>query len=806
MMKNITTHNGRALISRLLFFIILLMTFFFFPHEKNPLFGFQANRDLNIEFISLNTTNFPEILAELKVSYSDSTAVTDLHVSEFTLWEDRIEQPTHALNSFGGDSGGAAITMIMDISGSMDDDLPAAKVAAVNFINLLNPLDQASLISFDAYARVVHGFTFDKPTVINAINSLQIGAGTALYDALVAGLNITRPIDGKKALVVLADGHDSRSSTQLEALLATLEAEGIPVYLIGLGRTLDYKSEATMRRIAESSGGQYFRSPTTGELARIYEEIAYIISNQYYVLSYMAENCIEDGSSRTLKIEVAHNGYSGEYTHQYTAPGHYVTIKPEMEKRPHAGENFHLSLQVPPSSLPLFNMRSVNFTVSYDPTQIKIVQPAAASVLPGTLLGSAASHAFDFTVRENEGKIDISIAKLDAGAIITGKGSLAEIIFQPDSSLIDSTALHFSIENVASENRRGCEVALTIEANTEYTNGMWVWPGDTNHNGKVELSDVLRLGLFWDLRGPARSEPDLVAWKPQSANKFATTQATFADADGGGLINERDLIPIAVNWSLSRSDAARNNFPAAAKTGAAPQGTLSIEKQSADYANVAMLKLNWHNAAAQSLAGITFRMHYPVEKIDSVTARVGEKWHRQPLYISNDDKENGLFSMGIMLTDGQVFPHENGEIVEIKMHSRTDFDLSEVTFTDIAFVGAQGQMNEIGELKNESYKVQDVPQNFKLYPAYPNPFNPSTKIVYDAPDAAHVAVHIYNSVGQMLTSAEFSIESAGTFSYVWNGRDFSGRHVASGTYFIELLLMSTKGNNYRGLQKVSLVK
>ena len=801
-LQRIARLKSSPVLKRINLFVLLAAIFL----PQSHLLAFQGNGALGIELLTLDTSNFPEIRAELRVRHSDSSAVTDLEITNFTLWEDRIEQPNQTLASFGGDSGGAAITMIMDVSGSMDSDLAAAKVAAIDFVNLLNPLDQAALVSFDANARVEHDFTFEKSEIIAAINALKTGRGTALYDAIVEGMRIIRPIDGKKAMVVLADGHDSRSSTSLDALLNQLAAEGIPVYLIGLGRTLDYKSEAKMQQIAQASGGEYFRSPTTAQLAAIYQQIAYIISNQYYELSYTAANCIEDGSVRTLKIEIEQGGSRGELTRQYTAPGYYVTLKPEIDSRPAAGEPFRLRVAIPPSSKPLFNLHQIDFTLNYDASLVHLSAPADAAILAGNLLGPESDRLFDFSLNESKGEINFSIETMAPEAIFTGKGTVAEIIFQSDSSLIDSTAFQFSLQNVRSQNPRGCDVALTINDAKSYTDGMWVWPGDTNHNGVVELSDVLRLGLYWNLRGPQRSANDRLAWEPQIVNKFTQTQATFADADGGGVIDERDLIPIAVNWAFSRKQARSNAGLAAKKLAPEPQGRLSIQNDDRPAPGNNTLRIFWQNASGAPLAGLTFKLHHPAAKTDSIAIFAGDGWRQQPLRFVYDDAETGIASVALMAPGGQFFEPENGEVVRVRLYSNNQQISEEILLKQIAFVGKQGQINEVDELQSTTMRVAEMPDDFKLYPAYPNPFNPTTKVVYDAPEAAHAAIHIYNSVGQMLKSAAFAIEAPGTFSYIWNGRDFSGRQVASGAYFIEVLMLSTSGNRYRGLQKVSLVK
>jgi len=75
---------------------------------------------------------------------------------------------------------------------------------------------------------------------------------------------------------------------------------------------------------------------------------------------------------------------------------------------------------------------------------------------------------------------------------------------------------------------------------------------------------------------------------------------------------------------------------------------------------------------------------------------------------------------------------------------------------------------------------------FKLYPNYPNPFNPQTKLRFEIPtDKAntHVNLGIYNSAGKLvyeLVSAELS---SGVHEFTWNGTNKLGGKQASGVYF-----------------------
>jgi len=78
----------------------------------------------------------------------------------------------------------------------------------------------------------------------------------------------------------------------------------------------------------------------------------------------------------------------------------------------------------------------------------------------------------------------------------------------------------------------------------------------------------------------------------------------------------------------------------------------------------------------------------------------------------------------------------------------------------------------------------DVPRDVVVMPAYPNPFNPSTKIAYVLPRAARVTVDVFDVSGRrigVLKSRE--LEVAGRHEVVWDGHDDAGHAAASGVYF-----------------------
>ncbi len=101
-------------------------------------------------------------------------------------------------------------------------------------------------------------------------------------------------------------------------------------------------------------------------------------------------------------------------------------------------------------------------------------------------------------------------------------------------------------------------------------------------------------------------------------------------------------------------------------------------------------------------------------------------------------------------------------------------------------ISATVHMN--GQIVHVSSKL---PNNFRLYPNYPNPFNPTTTLKFDIPDLDHgapvkVSLVIYNSLGEVVKEFYNGPLSAGTFQVIWDGRNQQGVSQPSGIYYAVL--------------------
>ena len=95
-----------------------------------------------------------------------------------------------------------------------------------------------------------------------------------------------------------------------------------------------------------------------------------------------------------------------------------------------------------------------------------------------------------------------------------------------------------------------------------------------------------------------------------------------------------------------------------------------------------------------------------------------------------------------------------------------------------------------------------IPNEFVFDPAYPNPFNPITKIKYGIPIAGNLSLAIYDLKGRLVKQLVDDQVSEGYYEIFWDG-SFN----ASGIYFIQLSMYDSKNSlKFNSIQKIMMIK
>jgi VWFA-related protein len=227
--------------------------------------------------------------------------VKGLPKSAFRVFEDGRPQ---TISHFASEDIPLDLVLAIDVSGSMKDFAPKVKEAVKEFLGGITARDQVTLLGFnDTIFPLVRKST-DPAQRLRAVDRLACWGGTALYDVIIAGIDILGGEVGRKAMLVFTDADDQNSYASLADAERRLQASGINLYMIGQGRGVTMEPlKKVMHRLADASGGRAFVTEKIEDLRRAFADLLEELSNQY-LLGYAPTNSRRDGTLRRLKVEV----------------------------------------------------------------------------------------------------------------------------------------------------------------------------------------------------------------------------------------------------------------------------------------------------------------------------------------------------------------------------------------------------------------------------------------------------------------------------------------------------------------------
>ncbi len=263
----------------------------------------------------------PPIRPELELTIRDTERrFVDVSAEELVVIEDGVEQKIEA---FQEALTPVRLALLLDASGSMRRDVEQVREAARMFVSALPRQDRLAVMLFADRAEFEHDITGIREWSMEAVERYQASGGTALYDALFAGLERLRREEGRRAVVVLSDGRDENnpgtgpgSVHTYEQVLASLKEADAAVFAIGMGPNVD---RGKLQELAALSGGEaYFPenvSSLEGEYRRILENL-----RRRYVITYTSTNSKHDGAWRNVEIRSTRAGLAIESRGGYFAP------------------------------------------------------------------------------------------------------------------------------------------------------------------------------------------------------------------------------------------------------------------------------------------------------------------------------------------------------------------------------------------------------------------------------------------------------------------------------------------------------
>jgi len=236
-----------------------------------------------------------------------------LRVLTVTLLSIALARPQLSNRWQSQSTEGIDIMMALDVSGTMlaedlkPNRLEAAKEVATDFV-INRPNDNIGLVVFAGESFTQCPLTTDHAVLVNLFQSVKFGLiedGTAIGLGLANCVNRMKDSPTKsKVIILLTDGSNNRGDITPQTAAEIAKTFGIRVYAVGVGShgqarvpvqtpygtqymMMDSEfDEVTLRNIAQTTGGEYFRATDNKSLRRIYEQIDQLEKSKIRVREY----------------------------------------------------------------------------------------------------------------------------------------------------------------------------------------------------------------------------------------------------------------------------------------------------------------------------------------------------------------------------------------------------------------------------------------------------------------------------------------------------------------------------------------
>ncbi|MEE8277965.1 MAG: VWA domain-containing protein [Thermoanaerobaculia bacterium] len=284
--------------------------------------AYLADGNSTEDLVFINTPNPLERLqinfVELYTSVLDRRGrpIEDLTKEDFTVLEDGEEQRVARFERVRDLPIHAGI--VLDTSTSMVEELEEAVRAALRFFeSVVQAKDRAAVVAFNDAPELKVPFTNKVEVLAGGLAGLTAEGETALYDSLIYTLYYFSGIRGKRALILLTDGHDSSSRSSFDEALEFAQRSGVAIYSIGMKVPHREAQDRTrLWRLASETGGRAFFIERATELKRIYASIEEELRSQY-LLGYQSSR-EGGGEFRRVEVRLRRPGLEAK-----TIPGYY---------------------------------------------------------------------------------------------------------------------------------------------------------------------------------------------------------------------------------------------------------------------------------------------------------------------------------------------------------------------------------------------------------------------------------------------------------------------------------------------------
>lgn len=249
------------------------------------------------------------VVLNITVTEKSGEYVPGLKLSDFKIYENGKEVQPKLISSFSVQESPFASVVLLDTSGSMEGRMSLLRSAAIRFLDGLRPEDVAAVFKFDQKVEPVQEFSSGRDLAPTAYG-LRARGMTTMNDAIIQAADaLAERTEARKAIIVLSDGVDTYSRASAGKALERALAVGATIYTVDMSARdsrgpRNLQNVATLKNLAEKSGGRFVATPGGPGLREAFAGIAEELGHQY-TIAYRPLNPAKDGKWRTLEVKVS---------------------------------------------------------------------------------------------------------------------------------------------------------------------------------------------------------------------------------------------------------------------------------------------------------------------------------------------------------------------------------------------------------------------------------------------------------------------------------------------------------------------
>lgn len=375
----------------------------------------------SMEITGIDPTGLPTVRVMVNVFDDVGQPVPDLTVDDFEVTGELADRARVVeVTSFSDENIPISVVLAVDTSSSMTGTpIRFAQVAAGLFVTNIGPQDPVALVAFSSGSRLVQDFTTDRDTLVQAIENLNVGGETYLFDGALAAVEKAAETDNRRrAVILLSDGAQYDTFGLSRATSEDVEnaavVNGIPIYTIGLGYGAD---RHFLEGLSANTNALFRESPTPDELVQIYDELANLLRTQYEVV--LEVDVPADGTTYDLTLEVDTRFGTAQASGRLRAP-----VPVPVVRIPEFDTPVETLTEVTADVIADDGVVSVEIAVDGE-TSVTLEQEPYAFIIDPVALAPG-SHDLRFTATDTDGDIGTAAVAFDVAALPS------DVIIVPD--------------------------------------------------------------------------------------------------------------------------------------------------------------------------------------------------------------------------------------------------------------------------------------------------------------------------------------------------------------------------------------